>query len=213
MLAAGFVATPILANTDDALNLYTDSVVTRPYACSIELGAGNERYWQETIAYRLYKIENRLGRSARESLPRLLTFAGFQTIPAEIVSSSNAFVHVENRPAFFLPLGGSIHLNAPIEAKMLEGNCGMGTSNPNVQAANFRIEEQLPDGSIHVLQSRIANPGEYGMKAFSISLSTNADRKIFLRSAAATNAEANSPNRSEIEKPAPLSCWADIRFK
>jgi hypothetical protein len=89
----------------------------------------------------------------------------------------------------------------------------MGTSNPNVQATDFRIEEELPNGTVHVLQSRIANPGDYGMKPFSISLSTNADRKLILRSAAATNAEANSPNRSETEKPAPLSCWADIRLK
>jgi hypothetical protein len=213
MLAAGFIASPMLANTDDTLNLYTESAITRPYACSIELGAGNERYWQEPIAYRLYKIDNRLGRSARESLPRLLTYAGFQTIPAEIVSPSNSFVHVESKPAFFLPLGGSIRLNAPIDATTIEGRCGMATSNPNVQAADFRIEEQLPDGSVHVLQSQIANPGDYGMKPFSVSLSTNADRKLILRSVPATNAEANPPNRSETEKAGPISCWADIWLK
>jgi hypothetical protein len=211
MLAAGFVASPMLANTDDALNLYADSAIARPYACSIELGAGNERYWKETIAYRIYKIENRLGRSARESLPRLLTYAGFQTIPAEIVSPSNAFVHVESKPAFFLPLGGSIRLNAPIEARMLEGKCGMGTSNPNVQAANFRIEEELPDGSVRVLLSQICNPGDYGMKPFSVPLSSDADRKVIMRTTA--NAEIDSTNRSETEKKIPLSCWAEVRFK
>jgi len=213
MLAAGFVAGPMLANTDDTLNQYTDSAITRPYACSIELGAGNERFWQESIAYRLYKIENRLGRSARESLPRLLSFAGFQTIPAEIVSSSNAFVHVESKPAFFLPLGGSIRFNAPIDARTIEGKYGMGTSNPNVQPAEFRIEEELPNGTVHVLQSQISKPGDYGMKPFSVSLSSEADRKLILRSAPATNATINSPTGSETENPAPLSCWADVRFK
>jgi hypothetical protein len=211
MLAAGFVASPMLSNTDDTLNLYTDCAITRPYACSIELG-GNERYWQETIAYRLYKIENRLGRSGHESLPRLLTYAGFQTIPAEIVSS-NAFVHVESKPAFFVPLGGSIQLNTPIDAKALDGKFGMGTSNPNVQAADFRIEEQLPGGTVRVLLSQISNPGDYGMKPFSVLLSTDADRKIFLRSAAATNAASNSLTGSETEMATPLSCWSDIRFK
>lgn len=211
MLAAGFVASPMLANTDDALNLYADSAIARPYACSIELGASNERFWQETIAYRIYKIENRLGRSARESLPRLLTYAGFQTIPAEIVSPSNAFVHVESKPAFFLPLGGFIRLNAPVEARMLEGKCGMGTSNPNVQAANFRIEEELPDGTVRVLLSQICNPGDYGMKPFSVPLSSDADRKLILRTT--TNAEINSTNRTQTEKAAPISCWADVRFK
>jgi hypothetical protein len=206
MLAAGFVASPMLANTDDTLNLYADSVVTRPYACSIEFGAGNERYWQETIAFRLYKIENRLGRSARESLPRLLTYAGFQTIPTEIVSSSNAFVHVESKPAFFLPLGGYIRLNPPLGTKLLEGKCGIGTSNPNLQAVDFRIEEEMPDGSVRVLQSQIANPGDYGLKSFSISLSGNTD-KLILRTAPVPGAETNT------EKAAPLSCWAEVRFK
>ena len=213
MLAAGFVASPMLANTDDTLNLYTDSAIARPYACSIELGAGNESYWQETIAYRIYKIENRLGRSTRESLPRLLTYAGFQTIPVEIVSSSNAFVHVESKPAFFLPLGGSIRLNPPIEAKILEGKVGMGTSNPNVQAADFRVEEKLPDGTVRVLFSKISNPGDYGMKPFSVPLSSDADRKLILRTAPAINAEIDSANRTETERAVPLSCWAEVRFK
>jgi hypothetical protein len=213
MLAAGFVASPMLANTDDTLNLYADSSVIRPYACSIELGADNQRFWLETIDYRIFKIENRLGRSVRESLPRLLTYAGFQTIPAEIVSPTNAFVHAEGKPAFFLPLGGAIHLNAPMEAKMLEGKFGLATSNPNVQAADFRIEEELPNGTVRVLLSQISNPGDYGMKPFSVPLSSDADRKLILRTAAATNSETNLANRTQTEKPDPLSCWAEVRFK
>jgi hypothetical protein len=213
MLAAGFVASPMLANTDDTLNLYADSSVIRPYACSIELGADNQRFWQETSDYRIYKIENRLGRSVRESLPRLLTYAGFQTIPTEIVSPTNAFVHAEGKPAFFLPLGGAIHLNAPMEAKMLEGKFGLATSNPNVQAADFRIEEELPNGTVRVLLSQISNPGDYGMKPFSVPLSSDADRKLILRTAPTTNAESNSLKNGQTEKPEPLSCWAEVRFK
>jgi hypothetical protein len=70
MLAAGFVASPMIANTEDALNLYTSSSIARPYACSIELGAGNQRFWRETIGYRIYRIENKLGRCAPENLFR-----------------------------------------------------------------------------------------------------------------------------------------------
>jgi hypothetical protein len=212
MLAAGFVASPMLANTDDTLNLYTDSSVIRPYACSIELGAGNERFWEGTIAYRVYKIENRLGRSVRESLPRLLTYAGFQTIPAEIVSPTNAFVHVEGKPAFFLPPGGYMRLNPPLGTKLLEGKCGMGTSNPNVRAADFRIEEEMPDGSARVLKSQVSNPGDYGLKSFSIPLSGQID-KLILRAAPTTNAETNSLKNGEKEKADPISCWAEVRFK
>jgi hypothetical protein len=208
MLAAGFVASPMLANTDDTANLYADCAVIRPYACSIEIGAGNERFWEETIDYRVYKIENRLGRSARESLPRLLTYAGFETIPVEIVSSTNAFVHVDGKPAFFLPLGGYLRLNPPLGTRLLEGKCGLGTSNPNVQAADFRIEEEMPDGSVRVLKSQVAKPGEYGMKSFSVPLSGQTD-KLVLRTAPTVN----SPSGNETEKEAPLSCWAEVRFK
>jgi len=122
-------------------------------------------------------------------------------------------VHVESKPAFFLPLGGSIRLNPPIEAKILEGKVGMGTSNPNVQAADFRVEEELPDGTVRVLFSKISNPGDYGMKPFSVPLSSDADRKLILRTAPAINAEIDSANRTETERAVPLSCWAEVRFK
>jgi hypothetical protein len=82
-----------------------------------------------------------------------------------------------------------------------------------VQAADFRIEEQLPDGNVRVLLSRISNPGDYGMKPFSVSLSSEADRKLILRSASATNAAINSLNSSDTEMATPLSCWAEVRFK
>src|SRR5262249_3608234 len=113
MLDAGFVASPMLANTEDALNLYADSGVTRSYACSIYLGADNERYWQNTISYRVYKIESTLGKCAHDRLPQLLGYAGFQVTPTEIVASSNAFVNVGSKPAFFLPIGGYLRLTAP----------------------------------------------------------------------------------------------------
>ena len=100
-----------------------------------------------------------------------------------------------------------------MEAKMLEGKFGLATSNPNVRAADFRIEEELPNGTVRVLLSRISNPGDYGMKPFSVPLSSDADRKLILRTAPTTNAESNSLKNGQTEKPEPLSCWAEVRFK
>jgi hypothetical protein len=212
MLAAGFVASPLLTSTEDALNLYADCAATRPCGCSIELGTGKERFWQDAIHYRIYRIENKLGRSARENLPRLLTYAGFKTEPTEIISHSNAFVRVENQPAFFLPVGGSMQLSAPKGASTLAGKYGLGTSAPNAQAANFLIEEELPDGTSHVLQSYVPKPGEFGMKSFSVSLSADTEHKLVLRSAPATNVDLNVAKSGEKENSGPLSCWADVRF-
>lgn len=77
------------------------------------------------------------------------------------------------------------------------------------------MEEVLPDGTVRVLLSQISNPGDYGMKPFSVPLSSDADRKLVLRSALAPTkyAEINSANRTETEKAFPLSCWAEVRFK
>lgn len=204
MLDAGFVVSPTLANTDDALNVYVDAALNRPYACSIELGAGNERFWQQTISYRLYNIENTLGRSAHDRLPQLLSYAGFQCAPTEIVASSNAFVSVESKPAFFLPIGGYMRLNVPKGATMLEGKWGLGSSSANAPAVDFHVEEETPDGTRLILQSHVANPGEYGMVKFTVQLSSNSEHRIILRTAPTL--------RSDATNTFPLSCWADVRF-
>jgi hypothetical protein len=212
MLAAGFIASPMLVNTEDTLNLYTDRSITRPYACSIELGDGNEQFWQELIHYRIYKIENKIGRRSHENLPRLLSYAGFQTIPTEIVSSSNAFVRVESEPAFFLPIGGYIRLNAPRGATTIAGKYGISMGSANAQAADFRIEEEMPDGTTRILHSHVANPGDHGMQQFSVPLSTDAEHKLILRTGATLDAQPDRASISETQKAVPITSWADIRF-
>ena len=197
MLDAGFVASPMLANTEDALNLYADTAITRPYACSIEVGAGNERYWRDTISYRLYKIENTLGRCARDRLPQLLGYAGFQVTPTEINASSNAFVRVESMPAFFLPIGGFIRLTAPKNATRLEGKWGLGTTPIDAQPADFRVEEEMTDGTARILQSHVANPGEYGMQKFTVLFSGDAEHRIILRTAPTLPAKASEAKHQE----------------
>lgn len=212
MLAAGFVASPILANNEDTLNLYANTAVTRPYACSIELGVGNQRFWQETISYRIYKIENKLGRCAHENLPRLLTYAGFQTTPTEIVAASNAFVRIQYESAFFLPLGGYMRLHPPKGTTKLQGEWGLGTSDPNVQAADFHVEEEMTNGTVQVLVSCLANAGDYGLHPFSVPLSGDSEHKIILRTAASLNAQLDALKNGASETNLPLSCWADVRF-
>src|SRR5439155_20987202 len=44
MLAAGFLASPLLLGNDDVLNLYTNGVIERPASYSIELPADEQRY-------------------------------------------------------------------------------------------------------------------------------------------------------------------------
>jgi lysophospholipase L1-like esterase len=62
MLAAGFLVSPLLLNNQDVLNLYASRAIARPGACSVDLLPGEQRYWQDAIRYRIYKVQSRLGR-------------------------------------------------------------------------------------------------------------------------------------------------------
>ena len=58
MLAAGFVASPLLLRNEDVQDLYADRPVSRPAAYSVELLPGQERFWNEAIGFRVYAIRN-----------------------------------------------------------------------------------------------------------------------------------------------------------
>jgi len=62
MLSAGFIASPLLLRTDDVLDLFQTNALPRPQAYSVEL-AEHDPFWQQSIQFRLYRIENRLTRA------------------------------------------------------------------------------------------------------------------------------------------------------
>jgi hypothetical protein len=57
MLAAGFLASPLVSTTEDVRNLYTGKPSTRPAAYSVELLPGEEYLWKPKVKFRLYTIE------------------------------------------------------------------------------------------------------------------------------------------------------------
>jgi hypothetical protein len=63
-MSAGFLASPLLLNNQDVMNLYANQSMTRPGSYSVELTAGEEHCWKPDIGFRVYKIQNRLGRCA-----------------------------------------------------------------------------------------------------------------------------------------------------
>jgi len=65
MLAAGFLASPMLLNDEDALKLYTGGDVFRPDWYAVEPVASPLSAWQPEIRYRLYRIENLLAHSEK----------------------------------------------------------------------------------------------------------------------------------------------------
>ncbi len=61
MLAAGFLASPLVLHGSDVSNLYTGASITRPKAYSVEPLRGEEHFWKDQMRFRIYKIENKLG--------------------------------------------------------------------------------------------------------------------------------------------------------
>ena len=69
MLAAGFLASPLLRQEDDVERFYTGGTVLRPTAYSIEPAPGTSALWQDSMRFRIYKIETPLRKGFAVSQP------------------------------------------------------------------------------------------------------------------------------------------------
>jgi hypothetical protein len=64
MLAAGFLASPVLLRNQDIVELYTGSTIHHPGGYAIHLQPGSANLWQDLIQYRLYRLDVKLGRNS-----------------------------------------------------------------------------------------------------------------------------------------------------
>jgi hypothetical protein len=58
MMAAGFVASPLVLSNACLSDLYAGKTVARPSAYSVEIAPSDRFLWRGTIQYRVYRIEN-----------------------------------------------------------------------------------------------------------------------------------------------------------
>jgi hypothetical protein len=72
MLEAGFLASPLVLDNLDVLHLYTGQAIVRPRAYSVEADLAG-LFYRSPFHFRIYKIENRLGRCAPPGLGTRLT--------------------------------------------------------------------------------------------------------------------------------------------
>jgi hypothetical protein len=61
MLAAGFVASPLLLRRQDVARFYRGEGSARPHAMSIESGEPRDPYWKPQITYRIYSFQKGTG--------------------------------------------------------------------------------------------------------------------------------------------------------
>jgi hypothetical protein len=60
MMAAGFVASPLISRNEDLVDFYKGDEVARPAGYSVHVLEGDECFWQPTLRYRIYKMEKGL---------------------------------------------------------------------------------------------------------------------------------------------------------
>jgi hypothetical protein len=56
MLAAGFVASPLLQRNEDILAYYSGNPASRPSGYSVELLPGEGHFWQSAARFRVFEI-------------------------------------------------------------------------------------------------------------------------------------------------------------
>lgn len=211
MLSTGFVASPLLLDDQDVLDLYTGKPVARPVAYSVALARGTSFCWKHNVGFRLYKIERQLGHSASPELTQLMKYPGFEVAPAAIVASTNAWLKLLGKPALYLPPGSYMRIPVPDDARFVKGGFGLAAASysfgGNTEGADFRIEEMFPDGHMQLLHSRIlrprTNPDDRGLQIFSVPCPGQGERQLLFRILPL----ANNPS------PSDLTCWAEIGFR
>jgi hypothetical protein len=211
MLAAGFLANPLILDNEDVLKLHTGAPVARVAAYAVDPAPGTEALWRPEIRFRLYRLEGLTGPRANPEMTRAIQYPGFSDTPGELVAATNAILKVEDRPALFLPPGGYMRFAIPPPAKAVKGGYGFAPAayvlGGATRGAEFQIEEELPDGTRQILHATFldpkANPADRGLRRFFVPLSGEPGRALVFR------AVPGPAGASAWD----LTCWADIGFQ
>jgi len=62
MLSSGFIASPLILTNQNVASIYKSEPVIRPAAYSVEVNRAAQPLWKPPIHFRIYRIENNLGR-------------------------------------------------------------------------------------------------------------------------------------------------------
>jgi hypothetical protein len=212
MLGTGFLANPLVLENQDVVDLYAGKKLARAAAYSLELPASTKALWRDTLHYKVYRIENQLGKNAAPEMTRLVEFPGFEATPEQVVSSGeHKIISVGGQPALVLVGGGFLEFRIPAEAKFVKGNFGFAAAayllGGGTAGAEFRVEEKYPDGHVDLLYSQVLKPvsntDDRGMKPFEVACPGSGERRVFLRALPLPNA---NPARD-------WTCWSEVGFK
>lgn len=212
MLACGFLGNPLVLENQDVMDLYAGKKLARAVAYSLEVPAVAKRFWQAAVHYKVYRFANPPGKSAAPEMTRLVEYPGFEANPEQVVSPGvHKMITAGGKPALVLVGGGFLEFRIPSEAKVVKGNFGFAAAayllGGGTAGAEFRVEEQYPDGHVDLLYNQVLKPvgnaDDRGMKPFEIACPGSGERRLFLR---AVPLAAGNSTRD-------WTCWSEIGFK
>ena len=211
MLAAGFIAKPLLTETLELADFFAGNANLRPTAVSVETSSRNRSFYKQPFRFRIYRIEPRLLAQADSSVARF-RWPGFHTFPAEVVSWPNpmCLTVISGKPVLRLSPWGQMKFTLPPGATQVSGVYGFEESAYTVgttDGAEFRIELQGQNGSTNILHSLLlepkTRPQDRGLHPFTAPIPPGAQGMIVLR------ALPGPRNDTTWD----LTCWADIEIK
>jgi hypothetical protein len=203
MLAAGFVASPILTDNEDVIDAAAGRPTTRLAAFAVETSSSGRG---GTCEWRLFGLTPGLVGHPDPALA-LLRWPGFSTEPAALRGGAPQVVDLGGRRMVQVDAPGELELAVPDGARQLSGMFGMLADSYQGGAsdgAEFAVEMLAPDGSRIRLAHWRLDPGrrisDRGARDFRFDLPPGADRRLVLLTLPGPADDASWD----------FTCWSDI---
>lgn len=203
MLAAGFVASPILTGNDDVIAAAVGRPTRRLAAFAVEASASGRG---GTIDWRLFAIEPGLVGHPEPDLA-LLRWPGFSHEPVACRGSSPRVVDLDGRRMVQVEPGGEVELAVPDDARRLAGVFGMLADSYRggaTDGAVFAVDLLGEDGSRQRLADWRLDPcgriSDRGARDFRFDLPPGRGRRIVLVTLPGAAGDAGWD----------FTCWSDI---
>ncbi|RLS76863.1 MAG: hypothetical protein DWI03_08030 [Planctomycetota bacterium] len=203
MLAAGFVASPILADNDDVIDAAAGKPATRLAAFAVEAsgsGRGGSCEW------RLFAVSPGLVGHPDPALA-LLRWPGFSAEPVACRGRAPKVVDLDGRRMVQVDAPGELELAVPDGGRQLSGLFGMLSDSSRGGAsdgAEFAVELVAPDGSRTRLAHWRLDPGnrvsDRGARDFRFDLPPGSGRRLVLLTLPGPAGDASWD----------FTCWSDI---
>lgn len=203
MLAAGFVASPILAETADVIDAAAGRRGRRLTAFAVEASASGRR---GSCAWRLFALAPGLV-GHPDPAAALLHWPGFSAQPTACRTAAHRVVDLDGRRMVQVDAPGEVEMDVPDGARWLSGVFGMladAYRDGGSDGAEFAVDLLASDGSRSRLATWALDPGarirDRGARDFRLAIPPGAGRRLLLSTLPGPAGDARWD----------FTCWSDV---